>query len=403
MPQKLHTKTLIETIETISKILSSDNNQDNKNIGIHTGAIGTALFFYHLNQVIPNESHHDNCLQYIKKSIEAIEKQQIGYTFCSGIAGIAWGLEYFSDKGLFEIEEEDFLSELDIHIFNHATNDIENNNVDFLHGGVGAIAYFLNRLPNIYAEGCLIKFVNLLWEKAEKEKNEIKWKNVFNRDPSEPNIIKEYNLGLSHGIPSIIIILIKIYNKNIAASKCKELINGSIGWLLSQKLPESCNSIFPNSVGSTIEKHNSRLAWCYGDLGIAAILWQAGKILNNEAWEQEALGIMLHASERKDLFKNDVMDAGICHGTAGIAHIFNRFYWETKMPVFKETANYWIDKTLKMATYDDGLAGYKAWQGEKLGWMNEYNLLEGITGIGLSLISHISDEEPTWDRCLLLS
>ena len=35
--------------------------------------------------------------------------------------------------------------------------------------------------------------------------------------------------------------------------------------------------------------------------------------------------------------------------------------------------------------------------------MNEYNLLDGIAGIGLSLISAISSIEPQWDECLLLS
>lgn len=78
-------------------------------------------------------------------------------------------------------------------------------------------------------------------------------------------------------------------------------------------------------------------------------------------------------------------------------------YWETQNPIFKETANYWIEETLKMAKFEDGLAGYKAWYGEKDGWRNEYGFLEGIAGIGLTLLAHISNEEPTWDKCLLLS
>jgi lantibiotic biosynthesis protein len=78
-------------------------------------------------------------------------------------------------------------------------------------------------------------------------------------------------------------------------------------------------------------------------------------------------------------------------------------YWETKNSVFKETANYWIEQTLKMATFEDGLAGFKTWRGDTKEWINDYGFLEGIAGIGLALLSHISDEEPTWDRCLLMS
>jgi lantibiotic biosynthesis protein len=159
------------------------------------------------------------------------------------------------------------------------------------------------------------------------------------------------------------------------------------------------------SIDGSAHYESSRLGWCYGDPGIASSIWQAGKALKNEEWKNEAIEIMLHASLRKELKINGVMDAGICHGTAGIAHIFNRFYWETKMPVFKEAANYWIEETLKMAYHKDGLAGYKAWQGKERGWQNEYGLLEGVAGIGLVLLGFLTDDinDLSWDRCLLLS
>jgi hypothetical protein len=113
---------------------------------------------------------------------------------------------------------------------------------------------------------------------------------------------------------------------------------------------------------------------------------------------------MLHATKRRGLQKNGVVDAGICHGTAGIAHIFNRFYRDTQLDSFKHATDYWIDQTLKMAKFKDGLAGYKSWQGHENGWKNEYGLLEGIAGIGLVLHSYLHPEiEPTWDSCLLLS
>lgn len=56
-----------------------------------------------------------------------------------------------------------------------------------------------------------------------------------------------------------------------------------------------------------------------------------------------------------------------------------------------------------MAKFEDGLAGYKTWQGAERGFRNEYGLLEGIAGIRLVLLAYLSDEEPTWDECLLLS
>ena len=57
-----------------------------------------------------------------------------------------------------------------------------------------------------------------------------------------------------------------------------------------------------------------------------------------------------------------------------------------------------------MAIFDDGIAGFKFWKTKELGgWKNEFALLDGVTGVGLALISAISDIEPKWDECLLLS
>jgi len=109
----------------------------------------------------------------------------------------------------------------------------------------------------------------------------------------------------------------------------------------------------------------------------------------------------LNCSKRRDVKKEFVMDAGICHGAAGIAHIFNRVYQKTGNETFKEAALFWIDDCLKKSCFNDGLAGYKVWR--KDGWITQTGLLEGIAGIGLVLLSAISDIEPDWDECLLLS
>jgi hypothetical protein len=93
----------------------------------------------------------------------------------------------------------------------------------------------------------------------------------------------------------------------------------------------------------------------------------------------------------------------MCHGTAGIGHIFYRMWWNTQLPQFKEAADYWFGQTLKMGKFTDGLAGYKAWHTEEYGgWVNEYGLLIGISGIGLALLSYYFGVEPAWDECLLL-
>lgn len=37
--------------------------------------------------------------------------------------------------------------------------------------------------------------------------------------------------------------------------------------------------------------------------------------------------------------------AGVCHGSTGNAHIFNRFYQATGEQVFGDAAHYWMTRT----------------------------------------------------------
>jgi len=114
--------------------------------------------------------------------------------------------------------------------------------------------------------------------------------------------------------------------------------------------------------------------------------------------------VLLHAAHRRGLPENRVQDAGICHGAAGIAHIFNRLHRNTGRMEFKDAADYWYVETIKMAKFDDGLAGYKTYYTEAYGgWQPNDNFLVGIAGIGLCLLSFVVEEDPAWDECLLLS
>jgi lantibiotic modifying enzyme len=249
----------------------------------------------------------------------------------------------------------------------------------------------------------LKKLVTKLDDIAIKEPDgSLKWESI--KYGTDDEII--YNISLSHGIASIINILTRIYKVEIEQEKCKYLINGAIKYLLKQEIDRTkFNSFFPSWAVESEEKlTGSRLGWCYGDLGIAVTLWQAGEALKNSSWTVKAIEVLKYAATRKDLQANVVADAGLCHGTAGIGHIFYRMWWNTRLPEFKEAADYWFNETLKMAVHSDGLAGYKAWHGgENSGWVNEVGLLEGVAGIGLALMTYHYEMEPTWDECLLLS
>lgn len=213
--------------------------------------------------------------------------------------------------------------------------------------------------------------------------------------------VKVYNLGLSHGMASTITILSKFLKSGIQPDVVEPLLIGSVRFILSSKLNHTYSSTFPSWIAEGDSVSRSRLAWCYGDLGISSALWQAGEALQDETIKQQAIEICLKTTKRKTLQEAGVLDAGFCHGTAGIAHIYRRMYLQTGGGDFKQAADFWVDRTLEMANSQGGYAGYLSWYGG-IG-KAKLNLLDGVAGIGLVLISHLSETEPGWDNCLLLS
>jgi len=230
----------------------------------------------------------------------------------------------------------------------------------------------------------------------------IKWISVA-KDSGE----KRYNLGLSQGIPSIVNYLSGLYVFEDFKEKTETMLRGGVNYILrflSDDLSDF--SLFPNWIkkGETHNpKEKSRLAWCYGDLGVGLSLWRASKALNDQTLSDTAITILKHAARRTAPEDSVVIDAGVCHGAYGNAQLFNRMYKETGIPEFETATLFWIEDGLKKAVHDDGYAGYKQWYGSKKEWIPELSLLEGISGIGLTMLSYLSqDDMMHWDECLMM-
>jgi class I lanthipeptide synthase len=188
-----------------------------------------------------------------------------------------------------------------------------------------------------------------------------------------------------------------------------ELAADAVKWLLLQERSYSNESRFTYSFLSDPmeDGRGSRLAWCYGDLGIAVALLRSARWLRNCAWENAAYDIARAAAQRSTE-SSQVKDAALCHGAFGNAHIFRRLYAATHDYVFLRATLQWTRTGLAMRQAGEGLAGYKMWQPARLdaegrdSWQPAAGMLEGICGIGLCLLALLSPIEPAWDQSLLL-
>lgn len=370
----------------------------NLNPSLFAGIAGIALY-----QTLHTESfdNNENSRQIIDCLSETLS-DCLQYSFCMGLAGIGWFYQFMNDEECFENDINVLLEDFDLYLSTVLKLLMEKNDTDFLHGATGIAYYFYSRSkdnPNVNA--VLQGYVDALSKLVETEHGLVKLATTEHQ--TDKTI---YNISLSHGMSAVVSILARIYTiEALRTEQVKQLIEGMVNYILAQEIDKDKHgSFFPNwAIESTDSIYGSRLAWCYGDLGISATLYQVGQIMNRKDWMDKALEVLVYAAtKRRDLQNNLVKDACICHGTSGIGQIFYRMWWNTKMPEFKDAADYWFNETLKMSKFEDGLAGYKVWHA-KDGFVNEVGLLEGIAGIGLALTSYAYEMEPRWDQCLLLS
>ncbi len=94
----------------------------------------------------------------------------------------------------------------------------------------------------------------------------------------------------------------------------------------------------------------------------------------------QALQIVL-----RTLAVKKIRDPGtsLISGTAGIAHLYNQFYQYYHLPEFKESAVFWLNKTMKIL---------KEQEHDRPA---EYGLIDGLAGTVLVLLSSVSEDPPS--------
>lgn len=388
-------KQLNEKIDVIAKHL---NTSSKTSLNLMEGKTGEILFWAYYSKYKKNAAAKNKITSILSDVFDEIKNGFKDPTFCSGLAGIGWTVEHLVQNGFIKADTNKIIGSLDDFLYSYLLFYIRAGNYDYLHGALGIGMYYINRSSNPKTQEYLIEMVNELEKQSTRINQGIAW-NVKLAPDSD---MRGYNLSMSHGISGIIVILSRLYKLGICKEKVSELVTGAVTYLLQNKQKDTSLYLFPRWVCETETETNKggRLAWCYYDMGIAIALWQAGLLFNNEKWKNEAIETLLHTTIITDIKESGACDAGLCHGTAGIAHIYHRMYSYTNIDAFKKSSIFWFEQSLKMASYEDGLAGYKAYRGD---WVNDYGLLDGISGIGLAMISAVSDTEPRWDSALLLS
>ena len=367
---------------------------------------GWSLFFAYLDRAVPGRGYLDRAAELLEDSVAGLSRSHSQASLYGGFPGVAWLVEHLKGWILEDDEEDDPGEEIAAAVYRHLDLSPRRGDHDLLFGLAGLGVYALERSPRRWGRESLKAAVARLAETAERRPQGVAWRS--SPEGMEPGELKRYpqgnyNLGMAYGTPGVAALLALA---NAAGAEARPLLDDAVAWILAQRLPAGERSIFPHVVAPGQRPQPTRLAWCYGDLGIAAALLLAARCTGEAAWEREALETA-RAASRRSPETSGVVDAGLCHGAAGNAHLFNRIAQATGDPACEAAARFWLERTFALRRPGEGIAGFCSWgtgdNGHPVGWRDDPGFLSGAAGIGLALLAAASPVEPAWDRLLLVS
>jgi hypothetical protein len=209
-----------------------------------------------------------------------------------------------------------------------------------------------------------------------------------------------WNLGVAHGIPGVVGLLARYVRHDVFASRARPLLEQATSYLLAAE-PRGPGPRFPGWHPASTPRSGRRVSWCYGDLGVACTVLAAAQACGRADWREEAIELAKNCAGADD---DQILDTGLCHGTAGAMHLFARLAYATGDAGFADEARRWLARTFAMRRHGEDYAGFPMRVPDAAGdrFEADATLLNGAPGVALALHAMISNVEPTWDRVLLV-
>ena len=370
-----------------------------------SGSAGQALFYAYLAFDSEDEAHADRAIALLDEAADALATVPMALSLLSGVSGIAWVTDHL--RGRLFTDDGGGSSTVDEALLCSLSRSPWTGEYDLINGLTGLGICALEGLPRPAARACLEQVVERLAERAEESAEGAAW---FSRPETLPGYQREaypsglYNLGMSHGGAGVVALLGAACRAGLGAT-AGPLLERAVSWLLARRQAAGSGFCFTHFYSPRGRARQSRLAWCYGDPGTATALWIAARASGDPVWERAALDVALDAAARPPEAAR-VVDAGLCHGAAGLAQIFGRLFIATGDERLGAAARFWLGRALEHRTPGQGAGGFRSWSAGLSNvedWRDDRGFLEGSAGVGLALLAAVSQVEPEWDRALLMS
>ncbi len=395
----LHDEALRVVCSVADELCEQASAEDGSLAGGHAG---NALLLAYAADATDNDVYLHAAVAEIERALAWATHVRRGPSLYSGLAGVFWMIQHL-ERHHVDLQAPELYSVVDGRFLQLLQQDAWVGHYDLINGIVGVGVYCLERLPNDKARATLLRVLEVLERTAQRDASGARWL-------TEPRWIEArgkrqaprgyHDLGVAHGIAGVVALLARLYASDVAAPRCLQLLREAMSWLFSQRMDGEVSEL-PDIVIPDVQPRPSRLAWCFGDLGIATAVLAAAHATGDTSWRRAAVELARSAARRSQP-SSGVCDAGLCHGAAGVAHLFNRLFQATRIEELAQASRAWFDVTLQHRGAHAHVAEFAVWWPEQEKWIAKPGLLMGSVGIALALLSAARPTEPRWDRALLV-
>ncbi len=293
-----------------------------------------------------NKKYKERSLLLLDRLINVFHEKDLNPGFIEGFEGVLWTLNCLEEAKIID-DSKEFAEDLMPYFKQSLEYDIKKFFFDALHGSINKIQYLISSMgsTNPMVIGFVNDFIDSLYDNRESDGDCIFW-----YDEGIEEETKVVNLGYAHGLPSLLVFLLKLKEHGFKHDKTDILIDGIAKSLLTFKFKSKSDSIYPATYRIDGENDNlsSRLAYCYGDLGVAYAMAYYGTSSNQKELKVEAEKIINHICHRT-IANSGILryeyyhffDTGFCHGIAGIVYILTLIDRLLPSDLIKERISYW--------------------------------------------------------------
>lgn len=396
----------LRAIELVEKILFHIDNVVLAGLSSSELAF-IALFYTYAAKALSVNGFNDKIMSCVDLAICKLLNESCPSWLFGGITGTVWILDHITRQLCGDVSILDSsrsttsdpftgIDELLIDLLNHEWT----GEYDLSTGITGLGIYFMDRThldSSRHALGLILRHLEVCSERSDEG---ITWCSRTSVTTSSM-LLQRYDLGVAHGIPAIITLLAELTKHGVEAERSAVLLEGALKWLYLRERPPTASTRLSIAFEPGLPSADSPLAWCYGDLGVCAVLTRSAKLCHDVRCQifAQKLNASILSREVSPL---NPSDPWLCHGALGVAHIYNRLSGGTLGPNCRKAATRWYKVGMSFLEEGDMWFFREAPEARQISDVN-LSFINGLIGAGLALTSLICSFEPRWDRLLLLS